>query len=40
MTPWTYLDPVFEVDLSASVDGHALENLAVIVGLAAALQCL
>lgn len=34
-----HLDPVFELDLSAGVDGHALERLAcLIVGLAAALE--
>ena len=40
MTSWTYLDPVFEFNISAGVDGYALEGLAgLIVGLAAALQC-
>jgi hypothetical protein len=39
MTSWAHLDPVFELDLSAGVDGHAFESLAgLIVGLAAALQ--
>ena len=34
-----HLDPIFELDFPARIDGHALERLAgLVVGLAATLQ--
>ena len=39
MTSWSDLDPVFELELSAGIDGHALERLTgLVVGLAGALE--